>query len=281
MSWYRARQKHLPELISLLCRKEWENLHFSSRIFNQGKPRIPGRKGSVLLLNRKSGDLKAAVMIWDNCQIFPLFPAGEMTNDELRELSLLIEREAPEPFSLIGPGESVLLLLDYLWLEPVDCLTYRIMTLAGPYSEPEKGALDLKKAGSGDLAKLFPLEVGYQKEEVLRNPGRINLPYLRKVFSRQLKEQLNVAGKWEGTWVSKASTNARGFRYCQLGGIYTEPAYRGRKFGEETLLYILSLVEEEKRNVSLFVKENNPAARRLYEKTGFQDRGQFRIAYFL
>jgi ribosomal protein S18 acetylase RimI-like enzyme len=60
---------------------------------------------------------------------------------------------------------------------------------------------------------------------------------------------------------------------CHLGRLAVSPAMRGRGIGTELILQLLAMgcddlgVDE----CSLFVDEHNPAARRLYERLGFEE----------
>jgi len=278
--WEKAGQKDLPPLIRLLCLKEWENMHFSSKIYNHGKPRLPGRKGSVYLLRGYRGEIKAAVMFWEKCQIFPSFPSGEISAPALEELAAISRKEVPHLFSLIGSGDAVQQILGFLEKEPPDVIDYRSMILKPPYGEVEHSKQELQQAHPSDLSRLLQMDLAYQREEVLRNPDYLNVPYARKLFLRQIKNQTVVFGTLEGRPISKAATNARGFHFDQLGGVFTWPNERGKGYARETVEYLLTYLEEEQKQCCLFAKTGNPAAIRLYKKIGFVDKGPFKIAYF-
>lgn len=279
--WKKAQVQDLPELIKQLSRREWENMHFSSRIFNKGKPRLPGWKGSVYLLKDFRHNIKAALMFWERCQLFPLFPEEGLSLPELQAIMPLCTKEAPQLFSLIGRADTVEQLLKILPCGAEDRIEYRLLTLNGPFSKPGGvPGLRFKTAGPGDINRLFPLEADYQREEVLRHPEYLNEPYARRLFLRQLKEQLVVYALKGKTPVAKAATNARGFLYNQLGGIFTSPEHRNRGIGLKTLEYLLYKTEKDQRHACLFVKTDNASARALYRNCGFQDRGRFMIAYF-
>lgn len=279
--WHKAQTRDLPELIHLLSRREWENMHFSSRIYNKGKPRLPVRKGSVYLLKDLRNKTKAAVMFWEKCQLFPLFPAEGLSLPELKALLPLCEKDCPHLFSLIGTARPVRQLLEVLPNPPEDRIEYRLLTLKGPFPKPEKSEkLKLKTATPGDINHLFPLEADYQREEVLRHPEYLNEPYARRLFLRQIKEQLVVYALRDKQPVAKAATNAQGFLYNQLGGIFTLKTCRNQGIGLKTLMYLLYKTDRDKRHACLFVKTENLAARSLYQHCGFKDQGDFTIAYF-
>lgn len=278
MSWRPAKQRDLPALIELLKRREWENMHFSSRIYNNGNPRLPARKHKLWVLEDRQKDLKAAILLWDHCQLFPLFPPEGLSLPELHEILQRLDYRAL--FSLLGPQGAVDALLQEMTLQPMDSLLYRLLVLHGPVQGAGSAAIPIDQAELSDLNCLMPLEIAYQKEEVVRNPERLNVKYVKRLFSNQLKEQLVLYGEQNGEVLTKGGTNARGFIYHQLGGIYTHEEHRGKGLALELLAELCRRIEMEQRHSCLFVKEHNAAARRLYEKAGFQDRGSFKICYF-
>jgi len=279
--WKKAQAQDLPELIKLLSDREWENMHFSSRIFNKGKPRLPSRKGSVYLLKDFRGNLKAALMFWEKYQLFPLFPPEGLSLPELESMVGFCKKEAPRLFSLIGRADAVEQLLAILPLTPEDTIEYRLLTLKGPFPKPDDSpGLRFKTALPGDINRLFPLEADYQREEVLRHPEYLNEPYARRLFLRQIKEQCVVYTLKGKEPVAKAATNAQGFLYNQLGGIFTSRKYRNQGIALKTLKYLLYQTDQDQRHACLFVKEENGSAKALYRNCGFQDRGRFMISYF-
>jgi predicted GNAT family acetyltransferase len=278
--WSKARQSDLPELIELLCLREWENLHFSSRIHNKGRPKLPGFRSSVFIHRDNKNRLKSALLIKDNCQLFPLFPHGDLSRPSMEELGRIIQREAPEIFSLIGEETSVKILIPYLPKAPKHIKNFLLMVQMASPEPMGKGLLKIKKAKPGDLEILFPLEEGYQREEVLRDPHSLNTKFAKSVFLRQLKEQLVMMGKYQGKWVAKAGTNAQGFHFSQLGGIYTHRDYRGQGLALELVQRLGLELLNSGRRPSLFVNIENTSAQRLYQKAQYQDRGGFIIAYY-
>jgi hypothetical protein len=102
----------------------------------------------------------------------------------------------------------------------------------------------------------------------------------RNLLKASLKNELTYYAEHRGNVVAKAGTNARGFRFDQLGGVFTAPAYRNRGVAARVLAALLRDANKDGRRACLFVKDHNAAAVRLYEKLGFQIRDRFRIAYF-
>ena len=95
-----------------------------------------------------------------------------------------------------------------------------------------------------------------------------------------LKDQLCFALQSDGEIVAKANTNAIGFNYVQLGGVYTHPLYRKNYYAWHLVYTICQRVLKAGRKISLFVKEKNNPAHALYERIGFTTFGKYEIAYF-
>ncbi len=80
--------------------------------------------------------------------------------------------------------------------------------------------------------------------------------------------------------VAKANSNAIGWNYVQIGGVYTHPLYRRNYYAWHLLKLLCDRIQRTQKNVSLFVKEKNIPAIKLYEKIGFCKKETYAIAYF-
>ena len=83
-----------------------------------------------------------------------------------------------------------------------------------------------------------------------------------------------------GRPVAKAGTNARGWNWDQVGGVFVIPELRGSGFGRIVMKHLIAAISKDGKSPCLFVKESNPAALALYNGLGFADRGAFRISYW-
>ncbi|MHB8352811.1 MAG: GNAT family N-acetyltransferase, partial [Thermoplasmata archaeon] len=61
-----------------------------------------------------------------------------------------------------------------------------------------------------------------------------------------------------------------------ISGVYTAPADRGRGHGADVVGRLLSDAAAQGAGTGLFVREDNPPARRLYDRLGFSP-GELRI----
>jgi len=145
--------------------------------------------------------------------------------------------------------------------------------------EPIEGLI-CRSSSIYDEERLLPLQLRYEKEEVVLPGHPINPEGTRRFLLHSLSHQIAVHGEYKGRMVTKAMTNARGKLVDQIGGVYTEPEYRGQGMARTIMLELLSRIETEGKAASLFVKLSNSPALRLYANLGFLPVGGFSIVYF-
>lgn len=165
--------------------------------------------------------------------------------------------------------------------EPID---YTLMRLEG---EPRREALAagppgsaILRASEADAELLFPLQAAYELEEVVPPGGAFNPAAARLAFERTLRERIVLYAAVGGRAVGKAGTNARGYAYDQLGGVYVEPEFRGRGIATRLTAELCALLRSQGRKIVLFVKKRNAGARKAYERAGFVPDADYRITYY-
>jgi len=125
------------------------------------------------------------------------------------------------------------------------------------------------------------LQKNYEIEEVLPKADMFNEDISKKLLSMTLKNQITVVAEKSGKIVAKANTNGEGFIYYQVGGVYTLPEYRNIGISTALVSYLIESIFSMEMKVSLFVKENNQAALKVYKKLGFNKIEDFQITYTL
>ena len=168
---------------------------------------------------------------------------------------------------------------------------------AFPFHRGEK-IFRLKRNIGGNYRRAVQhLQNEYEKEEVLPVGLEFNEDSCRLRLSNAIRTQcvlvLEVPDKnygdlsdastpfKEGVLVAKASTNAVGFHCAQIGGVYTDPAYRGCHYAFNVVFALLKKICRMKKNPILFVKKSNECAQRLYKHLGFDKISDYMIAYFI
>ena len=173
--------------------------------------------------------------------------------------------------------------LESILPSPVAKVDYFLMVQENQLAEPVqlKPELKIRSAGMGDARKLFTLHTGYEKEEVLLDPSRFNKRLSFQHLEYQLGRNIIYYALLGHHAVSKAGTNAIGYNWCQLGGVYTLPEYRSLGYGKQVVSRVCSEVLRSEKKTALFVKKNNGPALSLYRALGFSITGEYRISYFI
>ena len=142
------------------------------------------------------------------------------------------------------------------------------------------GGEEIIRCTEHDMEILHPLQKDYMKEEVAV-PGRVITDAEVDMALRQiLKNQLCFALTVDGDIVAKANTNAIGINCIQIGGVYTHPLYRRNGYAGALVLALCKRAIHARKAPVLFVKEKNMPAFNLYRKLGFEECGQYMIAYY-
>ena len=66
----------------------------------------------------------------------------------------------------------------------------------------------------------------------------------------------------------------------QIGGVYTDPEYRGRGYAAAVVRYLSQKAVSVGKRPVLYVNEVNTAAVKAYVKAGFAAGDRYRICYF-
>ena len=140
--------------------------------------------------------------------------------------------------------------------------------------------LSIERATENDLAELFPLQLDYENTEVAYDSRPINPAVCKLSLRARLATGYIYKVSADGRIVAKAGTNAQGFHWFQIGGVYTLPAYRNNGLAAAAVAHLINTHSAEAHGFALFVKTANTAALRVYEKLGFEQCGLFRMSYW-
>jgi len=141
-------------------------------------------------------------------------------------------------------------------------------------------ALSIERATENDLIELFPLQLDYENTEVAYEGRPINPAVCKLSLRARLTTEYIYKVSADGHIVAKAGTNAQGFHWFQIGGVYTLPAYRNKGLAAAAVAHLINIHSAEAHGFALFVKTANTAALRVYEKLGFEQCGLFRMSYW-
>lgn len=161
------------------------------------------------------------------------------------------------------------------------------------------------------ISILLPLRIGYEIEEVLFPGSNINSEQTKKNLSNLISKQkmffLAQVSQKENSFIENlhnknsfaknsiiessnndtnieaiatVTTNAHGFNWEQIGGVFTTPKFRNQGIAKTLVNHITTYLINKNKKVCLFVKTQNTPAQKAYEKNGFKKIDNFTIAYF-
>lgn len=170
-----------------------------------------------------------------------------------------------------------------------------------------KGGLCVIQATAADFDSLLPLELGYQREEVVPASFDISDAALAAAFKHELGQGLTFALYDGERPIAKARVSACGLRHCMLGGVYTIPSERKKGRASFLVRQIIALfesgldgqrqtaggqncsqdlnagggsIDSGKPSFCLYAKQENAAALALYKSLGFVPRGEYLLVYY-
>jgi ribosomal protein S18 acetylase RimI-like enzyme len=187
--------------------------------------------------------------------------------------------------SLQGRKEDMLIMeaaLEKLGLYAEEKLDYDLMCIDHPPSGfyTPCAEVTFRKPNSADMDALAALHAAYEQEEVLPTASEFSAAASRMNIERIFaKEQVYVA-ELDGRLIGKINTNASTFTRYQVGGVYVLPEFRGRGIARRMAGEFITGLTAQGRGISLFVKKTNPAARRVYQRIGFEILGDYQINYY-
>ncbi len=162
--------------------------------------------------------------------------------------------ESNEPFCINGEAVGAIFLRNILRhkktpMSPVVANKYFLMTLEAPQNKKavhalnSGGGLRVVQATAADYERLLPLELGYQREEVVPASFDISDAALAAAFKHELGQGLTFALCDGSRPIAKARISACGLRHCMLGGVYTIPSERKKGRASFLVRQIISLFE--------------------------------------
>ncbi|MCW2770553.1 MAG: family N-acetyltransferase [Aeromicrobium sp.] len=182
------------------------------------------------------------------------------------------------PSSIVGPRESVL----PLWrlLEP------RWGPARSPRLDQPFMVLDhdsrlrpdprVRRVLIDEFDTVYPACVAMFTEEVGVDPEVGNRSGYRARVAQLISQGWSFAIVEDDQVVFKAEVGAATTQACQLQGVYVHPDLRGQGLAASALAGVVKLVRETVAPVvTLYVNDHNTAARRAYERVGFEHTTTF------
>jgi len=278
MSWKRVSAKDLPALKDFLLREEWRCVPFTSRFRQEDRKSFSWRSDKRIFINRDRYKVSGALMVTARGLFIPVLAEREQT------LFSNLKKMSSSLYSIMGTLPDVQAAAAYFPIHPEVKVDYFLINLSrGDYRAPHlvyTPGLEIRDAALKDAKRLFPLQAGYEIEEVIISPDHFHKKASFIMFKQALQKELITVAELKGTTVAKAGTNAQGFKTAQIGGVYTLKEERNKGIAFLVMSALLERIFREKEMASLFVKKNNTAAISLYRKLGFTLRESYRICYY-
>ena len=199
----------------------------------------------------------------------------------IREHTLLFERVIAETVSVQHTPVRLDATVDYYLMRCTPpCTDAFFQTAESKLNTTLNTALSIERATENDLTELFPLQLDYEHTEVAYEGRPINPAVCKLSLRARLTTEYIYKVSADGRIIAKAGTNAQGFCWLQIGGVYTLPAYRNKGLAAAAVAHLISTHSAEAHGFALFVKTANTAALRVYQKLGFEQCGLFRMSYW-
>ncbi|MAG13872.1 MAG: hypothetical protein CMN78_04690 [Spirochaetales bacterium] len=290
MAWQIARNGDFEELITFLNIVEWGHVAFSSRLLVKGKKNFPSGSQAKIYINvvdNRQPKIAEAILVSSTGLVVPVLARSGDEGKEREDIVGIFANSKlgpamPKVHSIMGIKRNVLELERCLHRQAYAALNYHLMTLDKLPANGADGALtyECRKGRLKDTSLLYPLQKAYEIEEVLINPSNFNSRLCYLHLQKALKNEMVYFIVEKGSAVAKAGSNAQGFSYIQIGGVYTVETKRNEGYGAEVLKFLISKIIKKGKKACLFVKKDNSPAIQLYTKVGFSIRDAFRISYF-
>jgi predicted GNAT family acetyltransferase len=275
MSWESVGRREMDSVLSYLLRDEALCVPFTSRI-------RAGTRGCEIYRDMNEDGAVRECFLFSSTGL--LLPMLSPLIEQRRELQTLLRALRPVVHSIMGVGPSVDGIEELLPLPPTTRIDYFLMSLNAGHMIPVMphltGALRVRRADADDAEALFPLQKGYELEEVVISPDHFSEAQCMRLLRNALRDELVYIAELDGIPVAKAATNARGFGVDQIGGVYTVPEQRGKGFAGIVVEALLRVVFKEKKAACLFVKKRNRPALALYDRIGFVPVMDNAISYY-
>jgi len=275
VSWRPAARVDRDALLEFLLREETFCVPFTARL-------RAGERGVEVFVSRdEHGCVTGGLLCTSAGLLLPMLAPDPAVG---AELAAVMREFRPLVHSIMGIGRSVAAVEALMPIMPTTRIEYFLMTVSrGDFKPPHpalEGRLDVRLADVSDAESLFPLQKGYELEEVVIDPRHFNDAQCMKLLRRTLREELVFIAERDGLPVAKAATNARGFMVDQIGGVYTSPGERGGGLAKTVVSELLKRIFQEKEEACLFVKKRNRPAISLYERLGFAPVTEYVISYY-
>ena len=268
--------RDLDEVLALLDRDPVPNVFVTSRIEVAGL--AESRLGAQVWGFGERGRLEA--VCYSGANLVPVQAGPEA----VRSFADRARRQGRRCSSIVGAAECVLplwRLLEQHWGRAREVrATQPLLALAGPPAVSPDPAV--RRVRPAELEVLLPACIAMFTEEIGISPTLGDGGALYRARVQELIAQGRAYARIEdGAVLFKAEVGAATAQVCHVQGVWVHPSLRGRGLSEAGTAAVVELAREEVAPVvSLYVNDFNEAARRAYERVGFEQVGTFSSVLF-
>ena len=303
--WRRATEADQATIRSFIEPRETYATGFSSRLLESADKRARAGIGSVFVLHAElepgKQDILAAALLASNGSVFPVLAdrldhGGPQAVVALSALGKLRSVRGYDKSVCIGAKQHTEALEQALGWVPTLSIDYDVMSVAPTLSPATVASattvasiakartagklVEYRRAAIADLDALFPLAANYERTEVMTELHTFDPSLCRAIQRRSLERHIVYLASVGNRVVARAQTNAHGWTFDQIGGVYVDPEFRGLGIGRGVVSALLDDITGKGRGATLFVKKSNDIARSLYHTLGFSMIRDYRISYF-
>jgi uncharacterized protein len=145
---------------------------------------------------------------------------------------------------------------------------------------PEAGDSGLREATPADYELLIPACAATHEGEIGINPMRTDADGFRRRTRQQIDDRRSWLWLEDETILFKAEASAWTPHAVQLQQVWVDPEARNQGYGQRGLRDLVRLLLDRVPRVCLFVRADNPAAIRLYERVGMERVNSYRSLLF-
>ena len=269
-----------PQIQTFLASREEYWTALTARLNYRGRIRPPADKDRIWLFFCQE-ELQGIIYNGADGYTVPAIPVANIPR--LTDTMTTVTRNLVKIQTLLGHARLVDCVIAAREKSPAYRVDYLLMARRDAPLDTIKppSGIRIVQARHGMARELYQLQKAYEIEEVLLEPKRFNPLICMSHLRETLKNQTVYYASSGRQPVAKAGTNALGFGWAQIGGVFTEESLRGRGIARSLMSTLLANLSGRNLQASLFVKPDNPAAVALYRSLGFQELGPFSIAYYL
>lgn len=277
LRWMKMNKKDIPQIENILLERENDCVSACGRFIE----RHPSSE-RIWCLKKGNRNVKAFLISSRSTLIPVLCGFKEIPHPDLLNVIFKIKKI----HSIQGSRDEVIILekaMERTGRVIADIFDYDLMSLDRLPEEKKdlkNKNLKLRVPQIADLDEIAPLQEAYEKEEVIPKGSSFNPEASRINIANIISKGQILAAELDGALVGKINVSAVSYTRYLVGGVFVHPDFRGRGIGRIMTAEFLRTLVLRGKGVTLFVKKNNPAARRLYLRLGFSGRGDYRITYY-